>query len=232
MFRNGVTLVTFGAVLCVELLGASLRATALDKQTDAINDPSRVRVEDVNPFTHSTYIPASTDPSTIRFEKAHQVKVTTRIRYTWDKEYCSELAFREPGGSRVCPSVRTEARATAFEVTYSYLGQPLAAEEDGNRYFTFQVYFRPDELPPNVREAFAARKLSRKEAAGYFAVTTSRELVHHVAIDETGSRFCGATLRDGTWTQTDPNCQERIKFKSITTPSEYLAVKVDPVPSS
>jgi hypothetical protein len=56
-------------------------------------------------------------------------------------------------------------------VTYSYTGQPMASDEYGNRHFTFQVYFRPDEMPPAVQKLLAGSKPKRSELAAYFAVS-------------------------------------------------------------
>src|SRR5271165_1159933 len=90
-----------------------------------------------NPATHSAYIPAGADLSTIRFEKARLVKVPSRIQYTSDTDYCKELAFRDPGGSIACPYARTEATVPAYEATYSYTGQAMASDEYAGRNFTF-----------------------------------------------------------------------------------------------
>lgn len=231
MSRDGFTLVSLGAVLCGGLLVSSLRAAAPDQQPSGTNEltDKTVQIEDVHPFTHLAYIPAGSDLSTIIFEKANKVEVYTKRRYTLHTDYCSDLAFRDPGGSMFCPSIETEEPTTAFQVTYSFRGQPLASDEYGHTHFTFQVYFRPDELPPVVRESLATRKLSRAEAASYFAVKTSREPEQRVVIDEARSNFCDTVLLDGCWSQVDPDCRETIHFKTITTPSDYIAVRVDPV---
>ncbi len=232
MFRHGFTLVTFGALLCGGLLGSCLRAQAADNKAGVvIDDPSslKMQVEDLHPFTHFALIPASSDVSTIRFEHAKTVKVPTKIIYTTDTDYCAELAFRDPGGSMNCPRVQTESPTTAYEITYSFRAQPLASDEYGNTYFTFHVYFRPGELAPDVRNALSTKNLGRADAAGYFKVTTSREPVQRVVIDETRSTFCDTILRDGSWTHTDPDCQHRIHYKTITTASDQVRVRVDPV---
>jgi hypothetical protein len=235
MFRDAARLVTLGAVLCGGLLGPLLRAEPLKKQTSVVNNspvsPS-VQVEDLHPFTRLAYIPADTDMRTIRFEKVNTVKVPTKITYTTDTNYCAELAFlRDPGGSMECPRRRAGSLTTAYEVTYSYRGQPLASDEYGIGYLVFQVYFRPDELVSTLRSVLASRKLSRAEKASYFKVTTSREHVQQVVIDEGQSTLCDKMLVDGVWSNASPNCQERIKYMVITTPSDYIAVRVDPVPA-
>jgi hypothetical protein len=214
------------------LLGSCFRAQAADNETGVvIDDPSslKVQVEDLHPFTHFALIPAGSDLRTIRFENAKTVEVPTKIIYTTDTDYCAELAFRDPGGSMYCRRMQTESPTTAYEVTYSFRGQPLASDENGNTHFTFHVYFRLGELAAEVRNALSTRKLGRADTAGYFTVTTSRELVQRVVIDGARSHFCDTILRDGSWTDTDSDCQDRIYYKTIATASDYIRVRVDPV---
>ena len=235
MFRDCFTLITLAAVLCGGLLTLSLRAEPLHKQPTVVSNASaglRVQVEDLRPFTHVAYIPADSDVSTIRFEKGKTVEVPVKIRYTTDTSYCAELVlFRDPGGSMECPSRKTESPTAAYEVTYSFRGEELASDEFGLRRFLFQVYFRPDELVSVVRTALSDRKVSRAEKASYFTVRTYREQLQQAVIDDVQSNFCDTTLRDGVWTRTDPNCQERINYKTIATPSDYITVRVDPIPA-
>ena len=87
-------------------------------------------------------------------------------------------------------------RLAAYEVTYSYTGQPLASDEYGNRNFTLHVYFRPDELSSQVRKALTERKGDRGDLAGYFTVNVRRESAQRTAIDEARSHFCAGT----SWT--------------------------------
>ena len=183
--------------------------------------------QDLQPFTHLARIPA--DSAKIRFEGAKMVKVPTRIASTMDPAYCEALAFRDPGGSMYCPAIQTGTPATAYEVTYSYIGQPLPSDEFGGRNFTFQVYFRPDELPPQVRRDFTERKANRADFAEYFKVSTVQEPVRRIVIDETKSHLCDGNFLDGAWTHTDANCKDKIYMKAIATPSDYITVRVDPV---
>ena len=235
MFRDGFTLVTLGAALCGGVLSTSLRAEPLHKQSSAVNNDaigSRVQVEDLQPFTRVAYIPAGSDLITIRFEEAKKVDAPTKIRYTTDTNYCAEvMLFRDPGGSMECPSRETESPTAAYELTYSFRGQELASDEHGLSHFVFQVYFRPDELGSDVRRALSNRKLSRAEKASYFTVRTYREDVRQVVVDEGQSNFCDTKVLDGVWTRTDPNCQDRISYRTITTPSDYITVRVDPIPA-
>lgn len=184
--------------------------------------------QDLQPFTHLARIPADSGKDTIRFEGAKMVRVPTRIASTMDPAYCEALAFRDPGGSMYCPAIETGSPATAYEVTYSYIGQPLASDEFGGRNFTFQVYFRPDELDPRVRQALIKKK-NRADLAGYFEVSTVQEHVRRIAIDEAKSHFCDGNYVDGTWSQSVAACQDEIHTTAIYGPSDYLTVRVEPV---
>jgi hypothetical protein len=178
-------------------------------------------------FTHVARIPADSDTGTIRFEKAKMVRVPTRIAYTINPSYCEGLAFRDPGGSAYCPYMQTGSPATAYEVTYSYVGKPLASDEYGGRNFTFQVYFRPDELAPEVRQALTEKKLNRADFAGYFKVDTFREPATRMVIDEAKSHFCDGNFVDGAWTHTDAGCNDEIQLKAAARLSDYITVRVD-----
>jgi hypothetical protein len=92
------------------------------------------QIKELHPFTHFASIPASSDPSKIKFEKVKATRVFTKEKSVLDTGYCKDLPFRD-------------------EVMYSFKGQPLASDEYGNRYFTFQVYFRPEELPPGLTKS-------------------------------------------------------------------------------
>ena len=182
--------------------------------------------QDLQPFTHLARIPADSGEDTIRFEGAKMVRIPTRIASTMDPAYCETL--RDSGGSMSCPAIETGSPATAYEITYSYIGQPLASDEFGGRNFTFQVYFRPVELAPRVRQALI-RKKNMADLAGYFEVSTMQEHVRRIAIDEAESHFCDGNYVDGTWTHSDAACQDEIHTTSIYGPSDYLTVRVEPV---
>jgi hypothetical protein len=186
------------------------------------------KVEDCNPFTHVADIPVSSDPATIKFEKVKATKVFTKVKFTRNEKDCRELQFRDPGGSMYCPYTQDESPEAAYEVTYSYTGEPLASDEYGNRNFRLQVYFRPEELPPTLRRAIAAGKVKRAELASYFDVTTSHLPVREAVIDQANSRFCDGNYMDGNWIRHDPNCQDQVSVKTVTGPSEYITVRVEP----
>jgi hypothetical protein len=187
------------------------------------------QIEDLHPFTHVTSIPATTDPQTIKFERVKAAKVFTKVKSTMDPGYCENLQFRGTGGSMYCPHTQATSPAPAYEVTYSYTGQPLASDEYGNRYFTFQVYFRPEELAPAVRRALSVGKMNRADLATYFNVTTSRQPVRATVIDRANSSFCDLHIVDGSWTPNDPKCRDNVRFKTVTVLSDYITVQVNPV---
>lgn len=190
-----------------------------------------VVVKDLETFTHAAVIPVGSDLSSIRFQGVKAVMIPTRSSSTTDARYCERAAYREPGGSMYCPLVQPEAFTRAYQVTYSFEGPPLGSDEYGDRHFTFSVYFRPEELGPAEQEVLLRRKGGRAEAAELFELTTSRGPEARRVIDEGNSTFCEGTYLDGLWVQTNPSCEDNVKFKTITAPSDYLTVRVDPAPS-
>jgi hypothetical protein len=230
MFREGFVVGSLGIILCGGLLSSTLRAGTADQKS---NDQSalQVQVDDLHPFSHVAYIPAGSDVSTIRFERVKAVDVPTQIRYTTDPEYCADVNYgnRAPGGSMFCPSAETETPAAAYEVTYSYTGEPLASDEYANRHFTFDLYFQPGELAPEIRKAIAAGNLSRSDMAGYFTVKTSRGQMPQVVVDEAASTFCTGILKDGIWSPLDPACRSKAVYKTVNVASDYVGVQVDPL---
>jgi hypothetical protein len=214
----------WGVLLCGALLALSLPAA----------EPVRAigtQTEDAHAFTHLAYIPANSELGTIRFEGIKRVNVPARTKHIADAHYCAELAFSDPGGSMFCPYSSTESVTAAYEVTYSFTGQPMASDELASRHFALAVYFRPDELAPEVLRAVSARKPDRTEMAGYFAVNTYREPVRRVVIDSARSSLCPGSYQDGVWTHNDQSCQDDIHYTAITTPSDSFTVRVYAVPS-
>ena len=201
-----------------------LSAATISTQNGAIT-----RIKDLHPFTHFASIPASSDPAKIKFEKVKATRVFTKEKSVLDPGYCKDLPFRDPGGSMFCPYTEDESPAPAYEVTYSFNGQPLASDEYGNRYFTFQVHFRPEEVPPGLRRALSIGKMKRSELETYFTVATSRPAVRAAVIDEANSSFCDGNYIDGNWIQKDRNCKDKVSFNTVTKPSDYITVEVDPI---
>jgi hypothetical protein len=189
------------------------------------------QIEDLRPSNHLASIAATSNPQTIKFERVKLTRIFTRVKSTSDQDYCKPLQFRDPGGSMYCPSTRYESPAPAYEVTYSYIGQPLASDEYGNRYsrFQFQVYFRPGELSPTVRNAIAVGKANRPELASYFKITTARLPAQFTVIDLKNSSVCAGFHADGNWMLHHPDCKEHFSYITVTRPSDYITIRVEPV---
>jgi hypothetical protein len=214
MFQHKLTPIRLGIVLYGALLVPSLPAA---------ESPT----EDVDAFTHLAYIAANSALGTIRFEGIKRVRVPAGTRHTAGARYCAEAAFRGPGGSMFCPSTGTESTAAAYEGTFSFTGQPLASDEQASPRFTFKAYFQPDELAPEVRLAAAARKLERTDAAGYFAVHTSREPLRGVVLDSARSAFCAGAYADRVWIHNERSCQDDVHYTEITEPSAAAIATAD-----
>ncbi len=173
-------------------------------------------------------IPSSADLSSITFEGIKRVELAARTTSPTDASYCRQLQFRDPGGSIYCPSSTVRARSAAFEVTYSFRAQPMASDEFGNRRFTFHVYFPPEALTGELREMLSAHKMNKTEAAGWFSLTTAGEPVRSLEIDAEASAFCSGNYVEGSWIHTDSKCVDKIEYKSVTEPSGYVTVTVEP----
>jgi len=185
--------------------------------------------QEQQPFTHSAYIPVNSDLGSIRFETVKAVEVRTAAVSTKDSSYCDQLAFREPGGSMFCSGRQEGPPVKAYEVTYSYMGQPLASDEQGVGRFTFRVYFRPDEVAAQIREGLGFKKQIREQTAAYFTVKTEREVERHMEIDEARSHFCPREFADGVWVKKESSCKDEISYKTGVGPSGLVTVTVSPV---
>lgn len=185
-------------------------------------------IADLQPFLHVASIAAGADVSTIRFENARLVQAPSKIRVTNDAGSCSLEAFRDPGGSFACSATQTVETVAAWEVTYSLTGQPLASDEYGGRYFTFRVYFRPDELPRDAQAALAKGRMNRKDVAAYFVMSANRETVSQIAINASRSHLCDGNYVDGAWVRNDAVCKDEVNVATVRTPSSYITVKVAP----
>ena len=192
---------------------------------------SGAAVEDLQPFTHTAFIPVGSDLSSFRFRDVKAVVIPTRKESAMDQHYCAEVAFRDPGGSMYCASVRLAGFTRAYEVTYSFDSQPLPSDEHGNRRFSFIVYFRPEELNPAEWELLARSRKARTDAAGSFELTTSRMLEERSVIDENHSTFCDGNYSDGAWVHTNDECQDQATLEKVMVPSDYITVQVEPKPS-
>jgi hypothetical protein len=187
-----------------------------------------VTVRDLDRFTHEALIPAGSDLSSIRLDRVKLVRIPTRIRSTMMTSYCDEeQTFRDPGGSLYCPNTKLEALAQAYEVTYSYTGQPLTSDEYGGRYFTFSVYFRPEELNEAARGRIFRGKIRRGDVEGLFDVRTSRATAPRAVIDQERAKFCAGNYIDVSWVQADPGCKDDVKSRTVIAAADYVTVRVD-----
>ena len=175
---------------------------------------------------HVARIPVGSNLSSIRFEGVKTVLIPTQNKVSIDTRYCAEAAVRDPGGSMYCPAVEPETYVRVYQLTYSYEGQPLASDEFGNTHFTFNVYFRPEEIGPEAQKVLSQRH-ARPDAAELFELTTSTEWVARVAVDRDNSKFCNGNYADGAWAREDSQCKDTVNFKTISVPSEYIAVTVE-----
>ena len=130
-----------------------------------------------------------------------------------------------------CQRTADEVYVPAYRVTYSYRGQPMASDEYGNTYFTFRVYFRPDEIGPELRLALSSGKIGRTAAAEFFALTTSRGSIQEVLVDEANSSFCDGNYVDGNWVHTNAKCEDGIAYIDVASASPYITVNVNPATS-
>jgi hypothetical protein len=188
-----------------------------------------VAVKDIDPFSRPAFIAADADLLSIRFQNAKLVKVHTKVRITTNDFYCQQVTFRDPGGSSLCQNIQFEASVPAYEVTYSYVGRPMTSDEYGGKNFTFSVYFRPEELSVETREAISRRKSAKTNVAEFFYVDANRDLQWRPFIDKINSTFCPGSYIDGNWMQMNPACKEQVSSKLESVPGEYVTVSVTPL---
>ena len=193
-------------------------------------DRQAVEMTRLQPFANIAEIPVGSDLSSIRFEGIKLVKVAARRTSITDKGYC-EKGYREPDGSMHCPSAQDGSLMPAYQITYSYNGPPISGDEYGNAHFTFSVNVRPEALNPTVRQTISEHKMSQTTAAEAFKLSTYRGLVPRVVIDDAHSILCAGYYIDGVWTHTDRNCKETLSYKTVSMPSGYIVVRVDPAAS-
>jgi hypothetical protein len=227
MSKTKIALFAVVAVIVAGGLAVAIRmnapsSTAEGRGTIAIPvEPSHDRALD--PFTHVASIPATVDPSTIRFEKLKMVDLASRTETTKVAD-CNDRQFRDPDGSN-CDQVKVLERVKAVEADYSYIGPQTSTGEGetGPSRQTFTVYFRPEELPVSA----TATKLKREQAESLFQVSTSRPMVQERVIDKQNSHFCDGNYVDGNWVQTDSKCRDQVQYANRTVPSTSWAVEVD-----
>ncbi|MCU1258886.1 MAG: hypothetical protein JWO80_1771 [Bryobacterales bacterium] len=204
---NRILFATATGMLCA----TSVMAAGLTPKLN-ISKSATVKVEELDPYTHFADIPDGADLSSIKFRGVRKIKIATQMKSTGDVHYCKDQRFRDPGGSMYCPYTQLESPSAAYQVTYSYEGQPMASDEYGNTHFTFSVYFRPDELSPAVLDKLAKHAMTKADEADYFDVTSYR----------------ASARRIEARTHTDSKCEESIRYTTIAAQSGYITVKVDP----
>ena len=185
--------------------------------------PSPTR--ELNPFNNVASIPATVDPSTIRFEKLKMVSLASKTQVITNAQDCKERQFRDADGSG-CETVKVLERVKAVEANYSYIGPQWSTAEGeiiAPTRQTFAVYFHPEELPVNK----PVNKLNREQAESLFAVSTSRPMVQEKVVDRQHSRYCQGNYVDGNWIQKDSGCKDQVQYATRTVPSEYWAVNVE-----
>jgi hypothetical protein len=217
LFAGAVVIVAAGLVLAIR----SNPSTSSKDGQGTIARPT-AQMEERNPFTNVASIPATIDPSTIRFEKLRMVELASKTKTSTDPQNCKDAQFRDPDGSN-CKTVTVEERVKGLEAKYSYSGAVIASGESVPGRDEFSVYFRADELPVSG----AVDKLNREQAASLFELSTSRPMVEQKFIDKEHSKFCEGNYVDGNWTRTDPKCQDQVQYMTKAVPSPNLLVQVD-----
>ena len=185
--------------------------------------PSPTR--ELNPFNNVASIPATVDPSTIRFEKLKMVSLASKTQVITNAQDCKERQFRDADGSG-CETVKVLERVKAVEANYSYIGPQWSTAEGeiiAPTRQTFAVYFHPEELPATK----PADKLNREQGESLFAISTSRPMVQEKVVDRQHSRYCEGNYVDGNWIQKDSGCKDQVQYETRTVPSEYWAVNVE-----
>ena len=176
----------------------------------------------INPFTHVASIPATVDPSTIRFEKLRMVELASKTKTTTDAQDCKDRQFRDPDGTN-CQTIAVVERVKALAATYSFNGPAVSSGEATPGRDTFSVYFRPEEVGVDG----PVQKLKRDQAASFFQVSTSHPTVEQKVIDKQRSHFCEGNYADGSWVRKDAKCQDQVQYINQTVPAPYLTVQVD-----
>src|SRR5262252_983339 len=187
-----------------------------------------VQISDLQPFTHTTYIPVDSDLSSIKVEGIKMVKAATKVRSVTTPSDC-EHPGGEPGASPNCTRSTYASSVPAVRVTYSYRAP---SDESGSAWSTFDVYFREDEIGPRVRRALSTGKISRSAAAELFEIRTVRGSTQQLVLDETNSILCEGYYVDGSWVHTNPSCEDSVTYRKVASPSPYITVKVASAPSS
>ena len=223
--KNRILLLVCAAVVVAIGLVLVIRtnsSTSTRNVQGTIGAPANTQLDQHDPFTNVAYIPATVDPSTIRFEKLRSVDLASKTKTTTNPEICKERQFRE-SDSAYCQTVTVVERVKGFEAKYSYSGTVVMAGEATPGRDEFSVYFRPEDLGA----VGPVEKLNREQAESLFDIATSRPTIEQKVIDKEHSQFCAGTYVDGNWTHTDPKCQDQVQYMNRTVPSPNLMVQVN-----
>lgn len=225
MNTTKITLLAGAAVIVAGGLIWVVKMSSPASSTDARGAigvlPSKTR--ETNPFINVASIPATVDPSTIRFEKLKVVDLASKTQTTTDPD-CNQRQLRDPDGSG-CETVKVIEKVKAVEADYSFIGPQTSSGEGeiGPTRQSFYVYFRPEELGVSGQ----VEKLNREQAGSLFDISTSRPVVQEKVIDQQNSHFCDGSLVDGNFVQKDPKCQQQVQYTTRTVPSQYWAVEIN-----
>ena len=197
LFAGAAIVVAGGLILAIRMNPSTFTKDGAGTIAVPIKE-ANTQAGELNPFNHAATIPASVDPSTIRFEKLKTVELASKMKTTTDAQDCKERQFREPDGSN-CQKVMVEERVKAVEAMYSYSGLELAAGESIPGRDTFSVYFRPEEVAADG----PVEKLKRDKAAALFQISTYRPMVEQKVVDSQHSHYCEGNYVDGSFVRTD-----------------------------
>jgi len=205
---------------------ADVSATARSTRANSADEV----VTELRPFTHIANLPEGADLSSLKFNGIKMVKVATEQRLRMKLREGNQ-PWSDPGGSMYCPRVTDESPVSAYQVSYSFQGQPMVSDEYGRTDFSFSVYFRPSEISPDLLRALSSRRIHPTAAAEFLRFTMSRNTIRQVVIDRANSTFCEGYYADGTWSHTNPRCQDSITYTTTTSLAPYITVRVDPASS-
>lgn len=185
------------------------------------------------PFTHEARIPADANVASIRFESAKEVRIApaakAAVANTMEEaDYCEAASRRDQNGSMFCAAFEPTAYVTAYAVTYSYEGQPMASDEYAGRRYTFTIYLRPEELTAGEQARLSRGGKLGRSAGEDFEFTVSRPVATRRIVDNANSNVCPGNYVDGNWIPSNSGCSDRLAVKTVTAPAGYLTIDVEP----
>jgi hypothetical protein len=222
---NNTKVILFAGAAVVVAIGLvfAIRSNSSNSTNDVQGTIAQrtAQTDELTPFTNVASIPATVDPSTIRFEKARMVELASKTKTNQDTQNCKDRQFRD--GDMTCQSVTVVEKVQAIEARYSYSGPVIGSGEAVPGRDSFSVYFKPEDLAA----AGPVDKLNREQAESLFALSTSRPVIDEKVIDKAHSKFCDGNYVDGNWTKKDASCQDQIQYMTRSVASPNLLVQVD-----